>query len=78
MRPRMNSSLSPPFHELDEYTFQDLCCDVFARQPGIATCDPYGTRGQKQRGIDLLARRTGGDGIEVGSVSATGISLQRR
>ena len=66
MRPRMNTSLSPPFYELDEYTFQDLCCDLLARQPGIATCDVYGTRAQKQRGIDLLARRSDGEGIEVG------------
>jgi tetratricopeptide (TPR) repeat protein len=66
MRPRMNPSLSPTFYELDEYKFQDLCCDLFASQAGIATCDVYGTRGQKQRGIDLLARRIGGDGIEVG------------
>ena len=66
MRPRMNPSLSPPFHELEEYPYQILCCDVFGRQQGIATCEVYGTRGQKQRGIDLLARRTSGDGIEVG------------
>ena len=58
-------SLSPPFYELDEYTFQNLCCDVLARQPGIVTCDVYGTRGQKQMGIDLLARRSDGEGIEV-------------
>jgi hypothetical protein len=66
MRPRMNPSLNPTFYELDADKFQYLCCDVFARQSGIATCDVYGTRGQKQRGIDLLARRIGGDGIEVG------------
>ena len=73
MRPRMNPSLSPPFYELDEYTFQDLCCDLFARQPGIATCNVYGKRGQRQRGIDLLAHRSG-DGKEVASVNAIRIS----
>ena len=66
MRPRMNPSLSPPFHELDEYTYQNLCRNVFEKQRGIATCDVYGTRGQKQRGIDLLARRSDGESIEVG------------
>jgi hypothetical protein len=66
MQPRMNPSLSPPFHELDEYTFQRLCCDVFARQRSVVSCDVYGTRGQKQRGIDLLAHRRDGSGIEVG------------
>jgi hypothetical protein len=59
MRPRMNPSLSPPFHELDEHTFQNLCRDLFSRQPGIATCDVYGRRRQKQRGIGLLAAVAG-------------------
>src|SRR2546428_3355194 len=66
MRPRINESLSPPFYELTEYPFQGLCCELLERQPGIATCNVYGKRGQMQRGIDLLARRKGGDGIEVG------------
>jgi hypothetical protein len=56
----------PPLHELDEYAFQNLCCDIFRVEPNIATCDVYGTRGQRQYGIDLLARRKNGDGIEVG------------
>src|SRR5688572_107765 len=66
MIPRMDRSSSPPFHELDEYTFQNLCCDLHARQPAIATCDVYGTRGQRQRGIDLLAHRHGSMGKKVG------------
>jgi tetratricopeptide (TPR) repeat protein len=62
----MNPSLTPPFHELGEYPFQDLCCDLFAVQEGIATCNVYGKRGQGQGGIDLLAKLKNGFGVEVG------------
>jgi hypothetical protein len=62
----MNPSLSPNFWELDEYAFQNLCCDLFATGPGIGTCDVYGKRGQRQQGIDLLARRQKSSDIEVG------------
>lgn len=66
MIPSINPTESPPFHKLDEYTFQKLCCELHGRQPGIATCDVYGTRGQRQRGIDLLAHRRGSMEKEVG------------
>jgi Restriction endonuclease len=66
MIPSINPSDSPPFHKLNEYTFQKLCCELHARQPGIASCDVYGTRGQRQRGIDLLAHRRGSMEKEVG------------
>jgi len=56
----------PHFHCLDEYTFQDLCRDLFDAEPGIATCEVYGVRGQSQDGIDLLAHLLAGDGIELG------------
>lgn len=56
----------PPFHRLDEYIFQDLCRDLFNAEASVAACEVYGTRGQAQFGIDLLAHRADGDGIEVG------------
>ena len=64
--PRVNPSLPPNFYELDEYSFQDLCRDLFSEQPRIATCDVYGTRGQEQDGIDLLAQCDDGISTEVG------------
>lgn len=57
---------TPPFHNLGEYVFQDLCRDLFEAQSGIATCEVYGTRGQSQFGIDLLANRVNAEGREVG------------
>lgn len=56
----------PPFHELDEYTFQDLCRDLFDTEPSVATCEVYGIRGQAQYGIDMLARTVDAGGTEVG------------
>jgi tetratricopeptide (TPR) repeat protein len=66
MSPGIRPGQLPPFHELDEYTFQDLCRDIFDAEPSVATCEVYGTRGQAQHGIDLLAHRADGNGIEVG------------
>lgn len=66
MSPGIRPGQLPPFHELDEYTFQDLCRDIFDAEPSVATCEVYGGRGQAQYGIDLLARTVDGDGIEVG------------
>ncbi len=62
----MSPGESPPFHTLGDYVFQRLCRDVFDTEPGIVTCDIYGSRGQRQHGIDLLARRKINEGIEVG------------
>lgn len=55
----------PPFHEMDEYTFQDMCRDIFEEEPEVVTCNVYGVRGQLQRGVDLIAHRAGGDGVEL-------------
>jgi hypothetical protein len=66
MPPGIRPGESPPFHKLGEYTFQDLCRDLFEEEEEIATCNVYGERGQSQDGIDLLCLRRGGDGIEVG------------
>jgi hypothetical protein len=53
----MDSSLAPPFYQIDEYKFQCVCRDLLERQQddGIASCGILGVRGQKQYGIDLIA-----------------------
>src|SRR3990172_5874792 len=66
MPPGIRPGETPPFHRLDEYIFQELCRDLFDHESGIAVCEIYGVRGQAQDGIDLLARRSNGDGTEVG------------
>lgn len=64
--PGLRPGAQPPLHTLGEYTFQELCRDLFDGEPEIATCEIYGIRGEKQDGIDLLAHRRNSDGIEVG------------
>lgn len=64
--PGISRDASPQFHELDEFKFQRLCCDLFAEEPTVATCDVYGTRGQQQFGVDLYAPRRAGGGVELG------------
>ncbi len=66
MRPRISAGDEPPFHELDEYRFQKLCCDLFREESNIAWATVYGVRGEAQQGIDVYAQRRLDDGIEVG------------
>jgi tetratricopeptide (TPR) repeat protein len=70
MRPNINPSTPPRFHELGEFVFQELCRDVFEIQGGIVTCEIYGRRGQPQKGIDLLANCDDGESNEVGQCKA--------
>jgi tetratricopeptide (TPR) repeat protein len=70
MTPNINPSDPPQFHRLGEYPFQELCHDIFEVQEGIATCEIYGTRGQAQKGIDLLASCNDGEATEVGQCKA--------
>src|SRR4051794_34531365 len=64
--PGLRPGAPPPLHTLGEYPFQELCRDLLDAEPEIAICEIYGTRGETQDGIDLLAHRRNGDGIEVG------------
>ena len=69
--PPLEAGVPPPFHDMDEYRFQHLCKDLFMMEEDISTCNIYGVRGQKQRGIDLIAYREESDGIEVGQCKCT-------
>ncbi len=64
--PGVRPAQSMILHELGALPFQELCRDLFDAEPSVATCEIYGTPGQSQYGIDLLAKRKGHDGIEVG------------
>ena len=65
MHPHIAKGLPPPFHELGEYTFQDLSTELFAKEPGIKHSRVFGDRGQRQFGIDVIADTVNGD-KEVG------------
>src|SRR5262245_2176429 len=61
-----NPSKPVPFYQLEPDPLQELCRDLFEREEGISSCEIYGTKGQLQRGIDLIAWRKGSDVCEVG------------
>ena len=64
--PSIRRSKPPDFSDMDEYEFQDMCCDLLNEEPKIAISNVYGPRGQRQHGIDVLALRRNSDGREVG------------
>jgi hypothetical protein len=66
MNPGISSTSPFPLYEIEEYPFQEMCRDLFDAEPDIAVCSLYGVRGQFQAGIDLIAYRKNGTGIEVG------------
>ncbi|MCA6601467.1 MAG: hypothetical protein IM537_14975 [Pseudanabaena sp. M57BS1SP1A06MG] len=68
LSPRYNPSLPPRFYEMDEYAFEEMCQDLFAKESGIATCNTYGVRGQLQSGINLLAHCDDVTFTEVGQL----------
>ena len=66
MAPGISLGQVPPFHKIGDFTFQNICRDLFVEEEPVSTCDIYGVRGEGQYGIDLVAMRRNGDGIEVG------------
>lgn len=58
----------PRFWGLGEYRFQELCCELYDREPKVSECREYGTRGQRQFGIDLIAPRRGSTDLETSQV----------
>jgi len=43
-----------------------MCRDLLDSEPGVASCEIYGSRGEPQEGVDLLAPQKDSPGIEVG------------
>lgn len=54
MNPRATRQLIPNFHELGWQNFQKLSNELFSHEPQT-TSNEYGTPGQRQYGVDLLA-----------------------
>jgi hypothetical protein len=65
MEPGVRPGAPPPLHRLPDDSFEELCRDVFAREGTVESCRRYGTRGNKQRGIDLLAVGRNSPKLEV-------------
>lgn len=64
----IHDSDPPPFHQLDWPRFERLIVDLFQEEDGISYSELHGTPGpQTDFGVDVLARRADGSGIELGS-----------
>jgi hypothetical protein len=64
--PRSAAGKSPNYFELDPLQFQELCRDVWQEEPEFEEVEVYGTPGQTQLGIDLLAIGKDGKARAVG------------
>lgn len=60
-------SKPPPFHELDGGEFEELCCALLDKQPGILQADLHGVPRQTQFGVDIIAKRESREDIDVAS-----------
>lgn len=66
LRPPTARGELPAFHEMDPLRFQELCRDLYACESEFSNAAVYGTPGQKQRGIDVVAYPRSGVGLGVG------------
>lgn len=64
--PRTAAGELPRYYELDPLRFQELCRDLWQAQQEFEDVEVYGTSGQSQRGIDVLATRKDGKGLATG------------
>ena len=66
MRPTIRRNDTQKWYDLSDDNFEQLCCDLHGIQKEIVTCQLHGTRGQRDKGVDHIAQRKGGNGKEVG------------
>lgn len=66
MRPTIRRNDTQKWYGLSDDNFEQLCCDLHGIQKEIVTCQLHGTRGQRDKGVDHIAQRKGGNGKEVG------------
>ncbi|CAN5266783.1 hypothetical protein BH23BAC3_BH23BAC3_01340 [soil metagenome] len=59
-----------PFHTMDETAFEKLSRALIREEPDVKGGGKYGTRGQKQYGIDVYGELTNGQGMVLGQSKA--------
>jgi hypothetical protein len=64
--PAITPGETPPFHRIPPLAFQQICRELLAREPEIATCDVFGVLGESQYGIDVIAYVSDSVAVEVG------------
>jgi hypothetical protein len=66
MRTTIRRSDTQEWFRFSDDKWERLCCDLHGLQKEISTCQLHGTRGQRDKGVDHIAQRKDGGGIEVG------------
>lgn len=65
--PSPNRAKAPAFHDMEAGHFEEMSCAIYEKEPGISIADLYKTARKPQFGIDVIAHRANGSGIEVAS-----------
>jgi len=65
VRPAPLSLATEAFLRADEYAFQRVSAEAYSHEPDLDRCSVYGTRGQRQDGIDVLAYCRNGVHVEL-------------
>lgn len=65
--PSVNPSIPPNFYRMPADSFEEMSCALYQEESGISTADLYRRKYQRQFGIDIIATRIDGTGVEVGS-----------
>src|SRR6056297_2487869 len=68
--PSLGAGDGIPFYTMGETPFEKLSRALIREEPDIVSVGKYGTRGQKQYGIDVYGDLINGQGIIVGQSKA--------
>ena len=63
--PSPNPGDPPPFNKMADDAFEEMCCALLAKEPGIASADLFGRPREPQFGIDVIGKIEGNGGIVV-------------
>ena len=70
--PSPNPGDPPPFNKMAGDAFEEMCCALLAKEPGIVSADLFGRPHEPQFGIDVIGKIAENGGIEVVSCKCHG------
>ena len=65
--PSPNRSHPPPFHKMEAGQFEEMCCALIDKEPGILQADLHQAQRQTQFGVDIIAKHADSEDIDVAS-----------
>lgn len=70
--PNPNSADPPPFEKMNDKAFEEMCCALLTKEPGVLQADLYGRPREPQFGVDIVGNRQDPPGIDVISCKCVG------